>query len=206
MGFFASFLLLHLHFKHEFRSTGFAALDLIRTVFARLCITGLALVVCYSRYVNHLQILFTRLVPDTALSFTYSPQIFSQLPHPSSNSMGIRHRNCLGCQLLHSHRISPLLSPTISSRTSPDIPLTFTHPYVVPHSGSLGSVGRRRTRRTVYSMEKDVGKEIRVIYSAIQNDTKRFDLLYRKVKTITRRYRYRCLTCEICCKSGWECL
>lgn len=50
MGYFASFMLLHLYFRHKFTSTGNALVDLLWTLAMRGAVLGLALVVCYSRF------------------------------------------------------------------------------------------------------------------------------------------------------------
>jgi len=49
MGFFASFMLLHLYFRHRFVSCGIPLLDFIWSAFVRLAVVALALIVCYSR-------------------------------------------------------------------------------------------------------------------------------------------------------------
>lgn len=50
MGYFASFMLLHLHLRHKFTSTGNAIVDVAWSLTVRMAVLGLALIVCYSRY------------------------------------------------------------------------------------------------------------------------------------------------------------
>lgn len=50
MGFFASFMILHLHHRHQFGSTGIRLLDLLWAACVRCGVAGLATAVCYSRY------------------------------------------------------------------------------------------------------------------------------------------------------------
>jgi len=50
MGYFSSFLILHIYFRHRFDPTGFKTLDQSTRLVAHLAILGLAGAVCYSRY------------------------------------------------------------------------------------------------------------------------------------------------------------
>jgi dolichyldiphosphatase len=50
MGYFAAFMLLHLHFRHRFSSTSYPVMDLLWALAVRGAVVALALIVCYSRY------------------------------------------------------------------------------------------------------------------------------------------------------------
>ncbi|PVF92473.1 PAP2-domain-containing protein [Serendipita vermifera] len=50
MGFFASFLLLHLQLRHRFTSTNIPIVDKLWGLVVQCAVAGLALVVCYSRF------------------------------------------------------------------------------------------------------------------------------------------------------------
>lgn len=49
MGYFASFMLLHLYYRHRFLSFGVPLIDMIWAFLVRLTVVTLALIVCYSR-------------------------------------------------------------------------------------------------------------------------------------------------------------
>jgi dolichyldiphosphatase len=50
MGFFASFLMCHLYFRHRFTSTGYRIIDFMWRILLYLCFSSLAGAVAYSRY------------------------------------------------------------------------------------------------------------------------------------------------------------
>ncbi|KAG8759198.1 hypothetical protein FRC14_006443 [Serendipita sp. 396] len=50
MGYFAAFMVLHLHLHHRFATTGIVLLDTLFALAVRGAIVSLALAVCYSRY------------------------------------------------------------------------------------------------------------------------------------------------------------
>ena len=71
MGYFASFLMMHLFFRHRFTSTGFPILDQLWRLIIYAGLIGWAGIVCYSRYIIFLALVQQQQSNFPRLHLTY---------------------------------------------------------------------------------------------------------------------------------------
>jgi len=152
MAYFATFLVLHLHFRHRFTPTGSWVVDVLIRLLVHAAFISWAVTVAYSRY----GLLFSNL-QDSSLLVQVSPC----LPFFHTNSLGCKHRRHLWGSLLRTHRICSRPTNAVSSGTISHVSAHKFRIFLVSYPGRLGRLVWQRYRTTMAAVEKTMGGRIR---------------------------------------------
>ncbi len=152
MTYFATFLILHLYFRHRFATTGYWIVDKLWRIALYLALILWAGSVCYSRHVHGFCKTLTAYQQRLCCL-----QAFLDIPHAKSDSLGSRGRRLLRNFTLHGHRTH---SSSISSISFREISAgTSIAPIVdlLPFERRLGCMGGWGTRGRMAGLAETMG-------------------------------------------------
>jgi hypothetical protein len=132
MGYFATFLILHLHFKHKLRPSGHRIVDQASQASVYLAIVAWAITVAYSRYESSKLVV---LDPDMPVL-----KVPSILPFCLANTLGSFPWHQFWSQLLYHHGTNSNPKTKLFAREGASMPFGESRVHVVPNTRWLGSV------------------------------------------------------------------
>ena len=152
MAYFATFLILHLHFKHKFVPSGYRIVDQASQAAVYLAIVAWATTVAYSRYES------SRYQSWSHKTDMHVSEVLSILPFRIANTLGSFHWHQFWSQLLYRHRTNSKPKTKLFARESANIPFDEPCVHMAANTRWLGSVVGQRYRRPMAVMATGMEK------------------------------------------------